>query len=136
MDLSAFLPAFFELLVAARKRVTWLIVFLPVSIKKLVWPVVDLRNGRTQSRNYYHRLEYEDGNTKISVYQEIDSNGNVTRHVTAMGDQTVLPLGAEPRIVAEFQHPRVQWRRKIDWCDVFNGSLSTGCHAISDPRLR
>ena len=101
-------------------------------IKKLAFPVKDLRMRIKQSRMRYYRVQfsYRSGE-KFDAYQEVDSNGNVRGYYRDDGKRYI------PEVVHEcshlddgkFQFP--QWAR-MDWRDIFSGDVNSGCWAITE----
>lgn len=103
-----------------------------IGIKKLVFPVKDLRTGIKQSRMRYYLVQFSFRNGhKLIAYQEIDSNGKLKRYVDREGKRFIPEEINEASVIADgkFQFP--EWR-KMDWKDICNGDNSSGCWAISE----
>jgi len=110
------------------RRLVWNYVACP--IKKLLFPVRDAGTGIKQSRMRYYRIEfsYPDGSRQFA-YQEVNSNGSVVRYADPTGKRIIPkePHGAQLISNSAFQFPA--WSR-VDWKDVFSGSLQSGCWGI------
>jgi hypothetical protein len=112
-----------------RKVGVWRYVICPA--KKLAFPIKDQRSGIKQSRMRYYRVRFWWNGGEAFVFQEVDSNGNVRRDVTASGRRFLPPKLHEAKIVDDrFQFPRFG---RMDWKDVFSGDAASGCCAISEP---
>lgn len=107
----------------------WRFIFLP--LKKCFFPLKDMKTGIKQSRMRYYfvRFSFQDGE-KYVVYQEVDSNGNFKRYVGRDGQRYFPQEIHECTVIGkkEFQSP--SWG-KMDWRDVFNGDLNSGCWGIT-----
>ena len=103
-----------------------------IGIKKLAFPIKDLRTGIKQSRMRYYLVQFSfrNGDSPI-VFQEIYSNGNLSRYVDREGKRFIPEEIDSCSVIAEgkFQFP--EWR-KIDWKDIFNGNNNSGCWAITE----
>ena len=103
-----------------------------VGIKKLVFPVKDLRTGIKQSRMRYYLVQFSfrNGHNPIA-YQEVNSNGQLKRYVDHEGRRFIPEEIHECSVIADgkFQFP--EWR-KMDWKDIFNGNNNSGFWAITE----
>ena len=118
-----------SILAELRRFFGWVVAFC----KKLFWPRRDARSGIVQSRMRYYRIQFTlDESSLTLAYQEVDSNGNVTRYLTSSERPFLPPKGSQPVLVdKEFQRP--PWRSRIDWRDLLNGDIKSGCFGISEP---
>jgi hypothetical protein len=109
-----------------------IVVHALIGIKKLVFPVKDLRTGIKQSRMRYYLVQfsYRNGQKPIS-YQEVDSNGQVKRYVDRQGKRFIAEEIHEYSVIADGQFQLPEWQ-KIDWKDIFNGNTNSGCWAITE----
>lgn len=119
-----------EKLLVPLLKVLWRFAICP--IKKLVFPVKDLRTGIKQSRMRYYRVQflYRSGK-KVDAYQEADSNGNVRGYYQDKGKRYIPDVVHECSHLddGKFQFP--QWAR-IDWRDIYSGNANSGCWGITE----
>jgi hypothetical protein len=108
----------------------WRFVFCP--LKKLAFPVQDMKTGLKQSRMRYYLVQFsfKNGN-KTRAYMEVDSNGKKIRYADNAGKRFIPEEPHECTYLesGKFQFPK--WGRK-DWSDVFNGNSNSGCWGISE----
>jgi hypothetical protein len=110
----------------------WRYILCP--FKKFLFPITDARNCVKQSRMRYYLMEFLDLEGQVqTVYQEVTSEGSVTRYVSITGKRVLLPQSGSSKIIGDgnFQFPC--WG-KIDWSDIFSGNLKSGCWGISEPK--
>lgn len=81
-------------------------------------------------RYYQVRFSYRN-DTQIEALQEVTSNGVLTGYYDVTGKRYLPDEPHECSVIAggAFQYPK--WGR-IDWADVFSGSLRTGCFGITE----
>ncbi|MBI3610135.1 MAG: hypothetical protein HY204_05460 [Nitrospirae bacterium] len=111
-------------------QLVWRYVICP--LKKLAFPVKDLRTGIKQSRMRYYRAQFLYGNgDKHVAYQEADSNGNVKGYYDSEGKRFFPEEQSRCSLLdgGKFQFPN--WGRK-DWSDIFNGDRNSGRWGISE----
>lgn len=111
-------------------KLIWRFIFCP--LKKLVFPIKDLRTGIKQSRMRYYLIQfsYRDG-AKPTAYQVIDSNGNMKGYADTEGKRFLPQELHEGSIIGE-QKPQLPKWGGIDWSDIFNGNSNSGCFGISE----
>jgi hypothetical protein len=112
------------------RKLIWRFIFCP--LKKLAFPVKDLRTGIKQSRMRYYLVQFSfRSGAKPTAYQEVDSNGNVKGYADTDGKRFLPEHLHECSIIGEqkFQFP--EWGR-MDWSDIFNGYSNSGCWGISE----
>src|SRR6266567_696872 len=89
--------------------------FMICPMKKLIFPVKDARSGLMQSRMRYYRVELTfSSKAKATVYQEVDSNGNVVGYFDDGGRRFIAAQPNEASIMGGgfFQFPswgRMHW---------------------------
>lgn len=108
----------------------WRFFFCP--LKKLVFPIRDLRTGIKQSRMRYYRVQFSfQSGAKRVAFQEIDSNGQLRGYFNRHGKRFIPEERHEALVIdnGTFQFPK--WRR-TDWSDVFSGDTKLGCWGISE----
>jgi ribosomal protein S6 len=83
-----------------------------IGIKKLAFPVKDLRTGIKQSRMRYYLVQFSfpNGHSPIA-YQEVDSNGQLKRYVDREGKRLIPEEKHHCSVIADgkFQFP--EWRK-------------------------
>lgn len=116
--------------VGSTVRLAWRFVVCP--LKKLVFPVRDLRTGIKQSRMRYYRVQfrYRNGCEQIA-FQQVNSSGHLTGYFGFDGKRYIPeePQDCSVLDAGEFDLPT--WGR-IDWSDIFNADKDSGCWGISE----
>ena len=112
-------------------KLLWRYVVCP--LRKYALPVKDLRTGIKQSRRRYYRIQfkYPDGREQIG-FQEVSSNGTTVRFLDTEGNRLLpeYPNGGWEILDAGAFH--VPAWAKMDWSDLFNGNMGSGCWGIGE----
>jgi hypothetical protein len=102
--------------------------FLIFPIRKLLFPVTDLRTGVQQSRMRYYIIEFQYSNgEKHQASQLLNSNGVLKGYYDFEGNRLLPDYLNEAHI---FDQELQSTPERIDWRDVFNGDINSGCFGI------
>jgi len=125
----AFLQKHMVAVLKELRQSIWRFVICP--LKKLAFPLKDMKTGLKQSRMRYYLVQFsfKNGN-KPTAYMEVDSSGKKIRFADSDGKRFIPEEPHECTYLesGKFQFPK--WGRK-DWSDIFNGNSNSGCWGIS-----
>ena len=110
------------------KAQLWRYVACP--LKKLFFPIVDLRSGIKQSRMRYRKVAFPVGAGEKVLYQCVDSNGGgPLAYYDSTGKRIFPELNIAHRALDDDWTLTPKWA-KIDFQDLFNGKADSGVWAI------